>query len=144
MAYSRVIEIDSRHKEAKARIKIINQHTPQQRTALIGNLQMLHPVFNVPNTIQILKKFKLSADTEAEDSSPQEAQDQQNFQKMNQQLNQIVQNNINQSSGGNAYGQQQEAADFDRQSNIQILQQRNQQNYQQVQQFDQPQQLQIL
>lgn len=38
VAYNRVLEIDNKHKEAKARIKIINQHTPQQRTALIGNL----------------------------------------------------------------------------------------------------------
>ena len=38
VAYSRVIEIDSKHKEAKARMKIINQHTPQSRTASIGTL----------------------------------------------------------------------------------------------------------
>ena len=55
---------------------------------------MLHPIFNVPNTLQILKKFKINTENEAEDSSPIEGQDQRNFQKINQQLNQIVQNNL--------------------------------------------------
>jgi hypothetical protein len=55
---------------------------------------MLHPAFNVPNTLQILRKFKVNSDNEADDGSPRDSQDQRNFQRMNQQLSSIVQNNI--------------------------------------------------
>lgn len=83
VAYSRVLEIDPRHKEAKARfIAINNPNQGMHERTHMSSLQMIHPAFNVPNTLLILKKYK-NNDDESPPNSPRLVQEQSNFEKIN-------------------------------------------------------------
>jgi hypothetical protein len=81
-----VLEIDPRHKEAKARfVAINNSNQGMASTSRLINscsLQMIHPAFNVPNTLLILKKYK-NNDDESPPNSPRLVQEQSNFDKIN-------------------------------------------------------------
>ena len=80
VAYARVLEIDSKHKESKNRVNIINQQNNGGPRVGTQHLHILHPRFNVPNTLQILRKYKNSSEeADLESVSPEVVPDQGNF-----------------------------------------------------------------
>lgn len=78
VAYNHVFEFEPKHKESRARFQEIQSGNPIKTQ----NLEMIQPAFNIPNTLQILKKYKNNQET-SYDSSP--VQEQEEFEKINQQ-----------------------------------------------------------